>query len=102
MVLNKIPIISSNDDIDKLFLAVLSDLSKYGDNHTFEEYYHSFLATTACHLALRANKILTINEMNQLLRDMEQTNHSDFCNHGRPTWFKISMAELDKMFLRGK
>jgi DNA mismatch repair protein MutL len=102
VMLNTIPLINNTDDIDWLFIKMLEELINYGVNISFDEYYYNFLATTACHRAIRANKNLTIIEMNQLLRDMEQTYNADFCNHGRPTWFKISMDELDKMFLRGK
>jgi DNA mismatch repair protein MutL len=102
VIISSIPIINVNDEIQDLFLKILDDLHDYGNMVSFEEYYYKFLATVACHRAVRANKTLTTFEMNKLLRDMEETINSDFCNHGRPTWFKISMDELDKMFLRGK
>lgn len=102
LVIRQLPVSLRDSDVEQLVRDVLSDLIEFGSSDRIAGHMDDILATMACHGSVRANRRLSIPEMNALLRDMEATERSGQCNHGRPTWVQLNLDELDKLFLRGR
>jgi DNA mismatch repair protein MutL len=102
LAIRAMPVMLKQSEAQAAAQDVIAELREYGASRAMTERRDEMLATLACHSAVRANRTLSVTEMNALLREMEQTERSGQCNHGRPTWFQITMNELDTMFMRGK
>lgn len=102
LVVRALPVLLAAGDAQGLARELLAELGQYGASRLLEERRNALLSSLACHGAVRANRQLTLTEMNALLRDMERIDRADQCNHGRPTWFSLSLADLDRFFMRGQ
>lgn len=102
ITVRRVPGLLAGGDVQQLMRDVIADLATHGSSRRVEEARNDLLSTMACHGSIRANRRLSIPEMDALLREMEATERSAQCNHGRPTWVQLSLQELDKLFLRGR
>jgi DNA mismatch repair protein MutL len=102
LAIREVPVVLAGQDVGSVLRDALADLGQHGATHRIDERQNELLANIACRSAVRAHRQLSIPEMNALLRDMERTERSGQCSHGRPTWTRVTLAELDRMFLRGR
>jgi DNA mismatch repair protein MutL len=102
LAIREVPAVLADQDVAAVLCDALADLGQHGATHRIAERQNELLANIACRSAVRAHRKLSVPEMNALLRDMERTERSGHCSHGRPTWTRVSLAELDRLFLRGR
>ena len=100
VIVREIPALISGADIRKLICDLAAEIAEWGGEFSLTDKLHHICATIACHGSVRAGRRLNIDEMNRLLRDMEKTEHSGQCNHGRPTYVELKLSDIEKLFAR--